>query len=97
MSSRSFTVTNKSNSLTCTVVSSFVCASPLAVTTVVEPLETFTVSNSAAFRSLLLSMCVDAPESTTNYLSSGFVSDRAGRHQTSVGEKNVVSFSFLSL
>ena len=34
-SSRSFTVTNKSNSLTYTVASSFVCTSPLAVTIVV--------------------------------------------------------------
>ena len=42
-------------------------------------------------------MCIDAPESTTNYLSSGFTVDGEGRHQFSEGEKNVVlcfSFSF---
>ena len=31
-------------------------------------------------------MCIDAPESTKNYLSSGFIADDAGRHQTSAGE-----------
>ena len=51
----SFTVTNKSNSLTYTVASSFVCTSPLAATTVVGLLETLTDSNSAEFRSFLLS------------------------------------------
>ena len=35
VSSRSFTVTSKSNFLTCTVAASVVCTSPLAVTTVV--------------------------------------------------------------
>ena len=40
VSSRSITVTNKSNSLTYTVASSFICTSPLAVTTVVGLLET---------------------------------------------------------
>ena len=39
MSSRSFTLTKISNSLTCTVVSSFVCTSPLAVITVMGFLE----------------------------------------------------------
>ena len=43
----------------------------------------------------LLIMCIDAPESTTNSLSSGLRVDGAGRHQFSEGEKNVVScFSF---
>ena len=41
-----------------------------------------------------LSMCIEAPESTTNCLSSGFVEDGAVGHQTSEGEKNVaLSFS----
>ena len=38
-------------------------------------------------------MCIDAPESTTNFLSSG-----AGRHRSSVSEKKVdlcFSFSFM--
>ena len=64
-SSRSFTVTNKSNSLTHTVASSFVCTSPLAGTTVVGLLETPTVSDSPECRSFLLNMCIDAQESTT--------------------------------
>ena len=49
--------------------------------------------NSSPF---LLIMCIDAPESTTNSLSSGLRFD-AGGHLFSEGEKNVVlcfSFSF---
>ena len=45
---------------------------------------TSTVSNSAKFKSFLLNMCMAVPESTTNYLSSGFVTDGAGRHHLSV-------------
>ena len=33
-------------------------------------------------------MCIDAPEFTTNCLSSGFFEDGVGIAQTSVGEKN---------
>ena len=44
VSSRSFTVTNKSNSLTYTVASKFVCTSPLAATTVVGLLETLRIT-----------------------------------------------------
>ena len=44
--------------------------SPLAVKTVVGLLDVVTVSNSAKFISFFLIMCIDAPESTTNYLSS---------------------------
>ena len=52
-------------------------------------------SNSAEFKSFLLIMCIDAPESTTNSLSSGLRVDGAGRHQFSEGEKNaVLCFSF---
>ena len=40
-------------------------------------------------------MCIDAPDSTTNTLSSGLRVDGARRHQFSEGEKNaVLSFSF---
>ena len=50
--------------------------------------------NSAAFRSFLLNMCIDALESTTNTLSSGFITDGAGSHHSLVGEKKVaLSFS----
>ena len=80
--------------LTYTVASSFVCTSPLAGTTVVGLLETFTVSNSAESKSFLLTTCMLAPESTTNSLSSGFIVDAAGKLNSSVGEKNVaLSFS----
>ena len=44
VSSRSITVTNKSNSLTCTVASSLVCTSPWAVITVVGLLDVLMVS-----------------------------------------------------
>ena len=48
--------------------------------------------NSSPF---LLIMCIDAPESTTNSLSSGLIVDGAGRHLFSEGEENAVwSFSF---
>ena len=51
--SKSITVT-KSNSRTYTVASSFVCTSLVAVITVVVLLDVLTVSNSASFRSFLL-------------------------------------------
>ena len=41
---------------------------------------------------LLLIMCIDAPESTTNSLSSALILDGEGRHHFSVGEKTVVFF-----
>ena len=80
-----------------TVASSFVCTSPLAVTTVVGFLGTVTVSKSAEFRSFLLNMCMLAPESTTNCLSSGFIVDGAGKLHSVVGEKNVALSVSLSL
>ena len=49
-------------------------------------LDTRKVSSSAEFRSFLLSMCIENPEFTTNYLSSGFVEDGAGKHRTAEGE-----------
>ena len=45
------------------------------------------VSISASLKSFLLIMCIDVPESTTNFLSSGLRVD-AGRHPFSEGEKN---------
>ena len=84
-------VTNTSNSLTYTVSSSCVCTSPLAVMTIVRLHDFVKVSISAEFKSFLLIMCIDAPESTTNSRSSSlrFV---AGRHQFSEGEKNAALF-----
>ena len=55
------------------------------------------VSISASLKSFLLIMCIDAPESTTNSLSSGLTFDGAGKHLFSEGEKNVAlscSFNF---
>ena len=49
------------------------------------------VSISASFKSFLLIICIDAPESTTNSRSSGLRVD-AGRHLFSEGEKNVALF-----
>ena len=51
------------------------------------------VSISAEFKSFLLIMSIDAPESTTNSLSSGLRFDGASRHQFSESEKNAVLFS----
>ena len=73
------------------MASSSVCTSPLAVITVIGLLDVVTVSNSAEVKSFLLTMCIDAPESTTNSLSYGLIVDVEGRHQFSEGEKNVVS------
>ena len=42
----------------------------------------------------LLIMCIDAPVSTTNSLSSGSRVDGAGRHLFSESEKNAVLFFF---
>ena len=75
---RSMTLTNKSNSLTYTVASSLVCTSPLAVITVVGFLDIFMVFNSAELRSFSLIICTLAPESTTNFFSSGSFVDTAG-------------------
>ena len=95
MLSRTFIVKNISNSLTYTVASSCVCTSPLAVMSVAGLHDVAIVSISAEFKSFLLIICIDAPESTTNSLSSGLIVDGAGRHQFSEGEKNVVfCFSF---
>ena len=50
------------------------------------------VSISASLKSFLLIMCIDAPESTTNSLSSGLRFDGAGRHLFSEGKENTASF-----
>ena len=51
---------------------------PLAVTTVVGLLDRRRVSISSELKTFLLSMCVDAQDSTTNSLSSGFFEEGAG-------------------
>ena len=54
-------------------------------------------SNSAESKSFLLNMCMLAPVSTTNSLSSSFITDGAGRHHWLVGEYNVALSVSLSL
>ena len=66
--------------------------SPLAVMTIVGLHDFVKVSISAEFKSFVLIMCIDAPESTTNSLSSGLRVDFLGRHQFSEGEKNAALF-----
>ena len=81
-------VKKKSNSLTYTVASSCVCTSPLVVMTIVGLHDFVKISISASLKSILLIICIDAPESTTISRSSGLRVD-AGRHLFSEGEKNV--------
>ena len=85
------------NSLTCTVASSLVCTSPLAVMTVVGLPGVLMVCNSAELRSRLLTICILAPESTAISLSSGSFVDAAGSAHSSVGEWNVALSFSLSL
>ena len=66
------TVTNRSRFSTCTCGSSFVCTFPFAVTTVVVFLVLLKVSSSSELKSFLLSVCIEAPESSTNIRSAVF-------------------------
>ena len=88
VSLQNITVTNTSNSLTFVVASSLVCTSPLAVITVVGLLDVLVVSNSAELRSFLLTICILAPESTANYLSSRSFVEAAGCTHSSEGAWN---------
>ena len=79
VSSSNCTVTNRSRSWTKTCAYSFVCTSPFAVTTVVKGLlDLRKVSISSERKSFLLSMCIEAPESTTNIRSSVFLETSTG-------------------
>ena len=60
--------------------------SPLAVITVVGFFDILMVSNSAESRSRLLTVCMLAPEKTTNSLSSDFMVDAADLTHPSQGE-----------
>ena len=60
------------------VLPQFVCTSPLAVTTVVVFLDLRRVSSSSELKTFLLSMCIEASESTTNARSSGDCEVAAG-------------------
>ena len=70
------------------MASSCVCTSPLAVMTIVGLHDFVKVSISAKFKSFMLIICIDAPESTTHARSSGLRFD-AGMRLFSEGEKNV--------
>ena len=67
----------------------------MGVMTIVGLHDFVKVSISASLKSFLLIICIDAPESTTNSLSSGLRVDGAGRHLFSEGEKNAALFLFL--
>ena len=67
--------------------SSFVYNSPEPVVTVVGLFKIVTVSDPVEFTSFLLIMCIDAPESTTNSLSSTSILENEWRHQFSAIEK----------
>ena len=95
VSSSNCTVTNRSRSWTYTCASSFVCTSPLAVTTVVGVLDLRKVSIASELKSFLLSMCIEAPESTTNIRSAVFLETSTGA-SISTGESNVALSSALS-
>ena len=57
--------------------------------TVVGRLHSRSVSNSAEFKSFLLSTCIEALESTLNFLSSSLILVGAGRHKSNDGGKKV--------
>ena len=69
VSSRICTVTKRPRSCTPTCASSSCCTSPFAVITTVGVLALLRVSISSELKSLLLSMCIEAPESITHSLS----------------------------
>ena len=60
-------------SWTYTCASSFVCTSPFAVTTIIRFLDLHKISILSKLKSLLLNMCIEAPEPTTNKRSSVFL------------------------
>ena len=88
MSSSNCTVTKISRSRTCTFASSFVCTSPLSVSTVVGFFLDFRrASNSCELNFFQLNMCMDAPESTTNSRSSGLFFRRRCQHYPCFGRR----------
>ena len=90
VSSRSLTVTSKSNFLTYTVAASVVCTSPLAVTTVVGLGIRRSLSLSWSARALMLR------NQQQIHLSSGFTTDGAGKHHSFVGDRRVaLSFALI--
>ena len=66
---------------------------PFAAITIVGSRDTLTVSTSSSDKSVLLIMCLDVPESSTNYLSSGLTVEVDCIAHPNLGLKNVASFS----
>ena len=66
--------------------SSFGCASPLAVATVVGFLDLRRVSSSKELKSFSLSMCIDAPSGLRILTILAFFEEGAGITQASAGE-----------
>ena len=96
VSSSNCIATNRSRSWTQTCAYSFVCTSPFAVTTVAGALDLRKVSISSERKAFLLSICIEAPESTTNIRSSVFLETSTGAF-ISTSEWNVALSSALSL
>ena len=69
----------------------------ITVTTVLVFMDFRRVSISPELQWFLLSMCIDAPESTTNSRSSGFFEEGASITHASLGEQNVAFSLFLSI
>ena len=87
MPSRSISVTNKSNSLTYTVASSFVSSSTLAATFGVgffDILTVFQLGRVTVFSADHVHTCSGIYHKL--YLSSGFIVDVAGKIHSSAGE-----------
>ena len=80
------TFTKRSRSWTKPCASSFVCTYSLAATNIVGFLDLRRVSSSSELKSLLHSMSIDLPESTTNSHSSGVFETGAGVALISIGE-----------
>ena len=74
-----------------------VCTSPFAVTTTVGVLDLRRVSISSEFKSFLLSLCIETPESITNSLSSANFEVGASVALALIGEQNVALSAFLNL
>ena len=90
VSSRSITVTNKSNSLTYTVASPFVSTSPLAVTTVVGLFRDPHSFQFGRVKDFPADHMHDCSRTQTNSLSSGCIVDAADKIHTSESVQNVV-------
>ena len=79
------------------VLSSLVGTCPLAVITVVGSWTFEGFPLRLSLKTLLLSMCIDTPESTTNCHSSGFFEEGAGITHASLGRGLVLCFDLIDI